>query len=181
MRRIPFVLALLGLLAPVALAGPPSSAAQGQDTATLFITKVVDGDGPTGGYVIAYDCTSIKVGAEGADSGTLSFDAAGPGSPETQAVAILRAGTCTVSETDGNGAAATAYACEFEPGPPPQAPGDDLGAEGFQPGQCVDDQSALITAAGDAATFTVTNTFATDVVPPDVDPNVVAATPPFTG
>ncbi|MET0826041.1 MAG: DUF5979 domain-containing protein [Acidimicrobiales bacterium] len=178
MRRI---LLAIALLAPVALVGP-SSSAQTQDTATLSITKVVDGDGPTGGYVIAYDCTSIKTSAEGGDSGTLSFDAAGPGSPETQDVAILRAGTCTVTETDANGAATTSYTCAFEPGAPPQGPADDdLGAEGVGVGSCVDDQSALITAAGDLATFTVTNTFEADVDTPDVDPNVVAATPPFTG
>ncbi|HET9542767.1 MAG TPA: hypothetical protein VFP02_06780, partial [Acidimicrobiales bacterium] len=70
--------------------------------------------------------------------------------------------------------------CAFEPGAPPQGPADDdLGAEGV--GVVVDDQSALITAAGDLATFTVTNTFEADVDTPDVDPNVVAATPPFTG
>ena len=193
---------LASLLAVVALVGP--SAAQEQPTGTegegggkvafLNITKVVDGDGPTGGYVIEYSCVASDIDApEGGgigSGGSLTFDQAGPDNPETQTIELHGPGTCTVTETDSNGADGVTYECEFlANGGNAGSPDDSFGgsAEGFQAGTCLDEQTVLITAPGDAATVTVTNTFDADVLPDDeepppaVNPDVVTATPSFTG
>ena len=193
---------LASVLALVALIGP--SAAQEQPTepegdggggkvAFLNITKVVDGDGPTGGYVIEYSCVSSDLAPEGGgigSGGSLTFDEAGPDNPETQTIELHGPGTCTVTETDSNGADGVTYECEFlvnggGAGSPDGGFGEST--EGFQAGTCLDDQTVLITAPGDSATVTVTNTFEADVLPDDeepppaVNPDVVTATPSFTG
>ncbi len=183
MRRT--LLLVPALLAVFALVGPASSAQSQVETATLDITKVVDGPGPTGGYVIEYSCVaavpdgnSVPEGFSDV-AGVLNFDAAGPGSPETQSVELFGPGTCTISETDSNGAVSVGYECEFSSVGTPVSP-DSPFAEGDQigVGSCLDDQSAQITRPRDVASFTVTNTFVAE--PPDVA-DVVAATPPFTG
>ena len=149
---------------------------------------MVDGEGPTGGYVIDFSCeleNDMSPG-EGAFGGSLPFDAAGPGAPETQTVDVPTQATCSVNETDANGADTTTYACEFVPGARSDSPDGAAGGdtEGQQ-GGCLDDQSAQFGSFGDAATITVTNTFDADVLPdddePDVDDDVVDATPSFTG
>jgi hypothetical protein len=190
MRRTLIVTVLLAVLA---LIGPASAAQTADDggegkgpVASLVITKVVDGEGPTGGFVIDYECVG-DVEGDGNASGSLTFDDAGPGAPETQTVDIFDSSTCTVTETDANGADATTYACTFESAPPnsPSAAADDT--EGRDPGSCIDDQTVEFGSFGETGTITVTNTFEADVIPDDeepppaVDPGVVTATPSFTG
>jgi len=177
------LLAVLALLGPASSAQTADEGGQGE-SATLNITKVVDGEGPTGGYVIEFFCDIQDDRAEGAGfGGSLAFDAAGPGAPETQVVDVPGPGICSVTETDANGADSTTYACEFVPGDVPDSPPFE-GTEGA--GGCVDDQSADFASPADVGTITVTNTFEADVIdeeeePPAVDDDVVDATPPFTG
>jgi hypothetical protein len=165
----------------------PASSRQGEG-ATLTITKVVDGDGPTGGYVIDYDC--VANGGKGSGfngTGSLNFDTAGPGAPESQDVFIDGPTICTVTETDSNGATTTTYACAFEAGPTPGSPDSNFAApEGDLDQGCIDDQSGAIAFPYDHLTITVTNTFEPEVLPDDdeppaVNPDVVTATPSFTG
>jgi hypothetical protein len=191
------LLLVSSLFAGVSLIGPsaaqeaPAEPEGKGEVAFLHITKVVEGDGPTGGYVIEYSCVGddVDMGAEGGigSGGSLAFDAAGPGTPETQTIELFGPGTCTVTETDSNGASSVAYECDFVPGERPSDSPDGAfaaGPEGIEIGGCLDDQSGLITAPNDELTITVTNTFETDVLPeepPAVDPDVVTATPTFTG
>jgi hypothetical protein len=193
--RFAFIFAIAALSAGLALVGPTSAQetpgeGEGDEVAFLNITKVVDGDGPTGGYVIEYFCTEEDIdmapeGGGGGSGGALAFDQAGPGAPETQQVILTGPGVCTVTETDSNGATTVAYACEFEAGDRPAAPDGAFGAEGL--GGCIDDQSGRITSPNDELTITVTNTFEADVdpgneePPPAVNPGVVNASPAFTG
>ncbi len=180
MRRILLSLSLLAVLA-LGLTGAMSPAEGRQDEGKggplLDITKVVDGDGPTGGYVIEYTCTWDGPPVTEA----LAFDAAGPGAPETQQVDVPNFSTCTVTETESNGADSVAYSCEFFPGSPASPP-----AEGQVEG-CNDDQSASFQGTDDAAEITVTNTFEPEVLPdddepdPEPQPDVVDALPAFTG
>ncbi len=178
------------LLAVLALLGPASSAqtadeGKGEETATLEIVKVVDGEGPIGGYVIEYTCIEDGIDvspAEGGGSGgSLAFDAAGPGSPETQTIVLTNAATCTVTETDSNGATTVTYACAYVASENPSSPSGGFATEGLQEGGCLDVQSAYIGAPGDVATITVTNTFDADEPPAVDDDDVVDATPAFTG
>lgn len=170
--------ALLGSLGYVANS---VSAGEGS-TATLTITKVVDGEGPTGGFVIDYSCEFLAGSpGEGAASGSLNFDAAGPGQPESQVITLPSSFgiECHVEETDANGADATTYACNVT-----------FPNEGGGTSRCDDDQTVVyfeqvLDVDGE---ITVTNTFEADVLPDDedppppaVDPDVVVATPPFTG
>jgi hypothetical protein len=191
-RRTALALALLAstLLVGSALSSPTSSA-QGQEVAFLNITKVVDGDGPTGGYVIEFSCVDTGGGGGGApeggggNGGSLAFDAAGPGAPETQQIVLSDAAICTVTETDSNGADTVTYECSYVPGDLPTSP-DGAFAEGDGPvGGCIDDQSGVIARPDDELNITVTNTFDADVLPeeepPAVNPDVVAASPSFTG
>lgn len=203
MRRslLASLLLAASLVAGAALVGPsaaqeaPTGSAEGEGggkVAYLHITKVVDGDGPTGGYVIEYSCVGgDREAPEGGigEGGSLAFDAAGPGHPETQTIELHGPGICTVTETDSNGATSTTYECEFVVGLGPAAPDggfDEASTEGFEPGACIDDQSGTITAPLDEMTVTVTNQFDPEVLPDDdeppaVEPDVVAATPSFTG
>ena len=200
MRRtlLASLLLVSSLFAGVSLIGPsaaqeaPAEPEGKGEVAFLNITKVVEGDGPTGGYVIEYSCVSSDVdnAPEGGigSGGSLAFDAAGPGNPETQTIELGGPGTCTVNETGSNGADSVSYECEFVAGDSPRSPDGDFaaGPEGFQVGSCLDDRSGLITAPNDELTITVTNTFDPEVLPDDeeppaVNPDVVTATPTFTG
>ena len=193
MRRTTLLVSLITalLLALLAAVSPTSSAQEGKgEVAFLNITKVVEGDGPTGGFVIEYFCTEefdSPEGGGGGSGGALTFDEAGPGSPETQQIVLTGPGVCTVEETESNGAETVAYACEFTSGAvgAPSADGN-FSAEG-RVGGCLDDQSGTIAFPNDELSITVTNTFGTEVIPDDeepppaVEPEVVAATPSFTG
>jgi hypothetical protein len=187
MRRSRLVLTLLAgtLVAAFTLTGPTSSA-QIQEVAFLNITKVVDGEGPTGGYVIEYFCTDEGIdrageGGGGGTGGALAFDAAGPGAPETQTIELGGPGVCTVTETGINGADSVTYSCEYIPGGVPKSPDSAFAPEGGLLPGCIDDQSGRIIAPNDQLNITVTNAFDADVLPDDVEPDVVAATPAFTG
>jgi len=185
------LLALFFVVAAVAAGlgfSAPASSRQGQ-VGTLTITKVVDGAGPTGGYVIDFDCVpNGGKGGGGSASGSSSFGTAGPGVDESQDVVLDGPSLCTVTETESNGAASVTYACEFTPGTPPGSPDSDFATEGQVGRQgCLDDQSGAIAFPGDHLTITVTNAFEPDVLPDDeepppaVEPDVVTATPTFTG
>jgi hypothetical protein len=188
MRRSRLVLTLLAgtLLAAFTMTGATSSA-QGQEVAFLNITKVVDGDGPTGGYVIEYSCTDEDIdragegGGGGGSGGALAFDAAGPGAPETQTIELGGPGVCTVTETGTNGADSVTYTCEYIPGGQVGAADGAFAPEGLPTPGCLDDQSGRIISPNDQLNITVTNAFDADVLPDDVEPDVVAATPAFTG
>jgi hypothetical protein len=164
-------LAVCGLLL---LTGSPASG--GAPPRTIEVTKVVEGDGPVGGYVVEINCTQDQ----GGSVFTLEFDAAGPGAPETLTVNPPNADqVCTIEEIEDNGAVSVAYECTD--GPPDQI--------------CIDDQTVDIEVQTDfsSSSFTVTNTFADAPPPPpaDVDPaddapaavdgGPVAADPGFTG
>ena len=188
MRRLRFALLAAVALVATSLTGSAATA-QSEETATLEIVKVVEGDGPVGGYVIEYTCVDAGQGSRpdeggGGADGSLAFDDAGPGSPETQTVVLTGPGICTVTETDSNGAATVTYACAFVPGQRPDNLSDGTFTEGVGGGGgCIDDQSATIDSPGDVATITVTNAFDAAVIDDDQvpDADVVTATPTFTG
>jgi hypothetical protein len=163
------LLAALTLIA--ALAGSASPASGGGPTYVLEVTKVVEGDGPTGGFDIEVNC----VQGQGGSVFTLDFDAAAPGTPETQVVNPPNAAqTCTIEEFESNGALTVEYAC----------------TDGAPDITCVDDQTIEISGDGNfsSAQFTVTNRFE-DLVGPEERPDLpsdagsgpVAADPGFTG
>jgi hypothetical protein len=180
MRRIFVLLSVLAAAGSLGLSGPAEG---GEGSATLTITKVVQGDGPTGGFVINYDCDSTDGGG-----GSLTFDLAGPGLNESQSVQVDSFSTCTVTEIDSNGADSVSYACTFTPFPPAITEGR---------GACVDDQTVVFSSSESSATITVTNRFDSDVLSDDGRPDgsndpavgtggvasggVVAASPAFTG
>jgi hypothetical protein len=188
-RRTVLVLVLTATAALTGLvASNPASGGEGEEVAFLNITKVVDGDGPTGGYVIEYSCTFDDKSAPeggGGTGGSLAFDQAGPGNPETQQIVLGDPGTCTVTETDSNGADSVTYECAFVGGDVDESP-DGAFAEGRE-GGCIDDQSGQIANVNDELSITVTNAFEADVLPDDVDPppavepDVVSGSPSFTG
>jgi hypothetical protein len=191
-RRTAFALAVLAAVVGGFLASGPASSGV-QPEGQLVITKVVDGAGPTGGYVIDYECipsggTDAPEGPPGGSgSGSLNFDAAGPGAPETQAVVLDGPSVCTVTETNSNGADEVSYTCDFVTGTPP-ASDDEALPEGELPQGCLTDQSGGILFEDDQLTITVTNVFDPEVLPDDdepeppaVAPDVVAGSPSFTG
>ena len=116
--------------------------------------------------------------------GTLNFDVIVDGH-ETQLIEVDEsfAESCTITEDDSNGADLVEYECEFCPADvAPEAPAP----EGDQ-GSCIDGQSAGHFHNRDFGSFLVRNIFDADVLPDDedpppvVNPDVVAATPSFTG
>ncbi len=171
MRRT-LVFAVILALAAVGLSLTSGVGAQSEGGAarSLIITKVVDGDGPTGGYVVEVRCTddnqmSLPVI-------TVTFDAAGPDAPEDAFVPLVNDNQeCTIQEVETQGADSVTYEC---------VDGDH---------ECLDDRTVDITTALDfsQSSFTVTNVFEADVEPgPPVEPpsgggDVVTATPPYTG
>jgi len=161
-----------------AVSAPAGGQSEGQ-FASFEVIKDVHGDGPTSGFVVEYECvddfdmTTV--------SGTLNFDNIVDGH-ETQVVPLgSDDAECTITEIDSNGADLVEYECEFFVG------SDDSAAEGGGPGSCLDAQTAEFTQQGDFASFLVRNTYEADVLPDDeepppaVEPDVVAASPSFTG
>src|SRR5262245_19108873 len=177
------LLAAVGALS-LALAGfaiPPS--AEGQQGNTFTVEKVVNGPVPDGAvFEVEVNCTSPDSAAEGTST-TMQFDE--DGNPlGSNSVLVVFFTTCTATETVTNGAEVT-YACEVSQ---MISSGGDEGSQV----ECVDDQTVffgdIVLATG---TITVTNTFEEEPPPPpppppDVEPDqdlpdVVDATPPFTG
>ncbi len=174
MRRVLLALLALAPIAALGLITPAGGQTEGQPQ--FSITKVVDGPGPTGGFVIEYSC----VGDIG-EGGSVPFDAAGPGQPETQSFGVSAFTICSVTETEDNGAVAVTYSCDYTPSPQDSPP-----TEGKFDAGCLDDQTVAMIGNGDAGHITVTNTFEADELPeeeepPAVDDEVVDATPSFTG
>jgi hypothetical protein len=179
MRRILSIalpLAALGVAA-LFLSPAPVGGQEGEPFATFEVIKDVHGEGPSSGFVVDYTC----VDEEGTvvQSGTLNFDNLVDGD-EIQEVDLSGQATCSIEETNANGADLVEYECEFFPGSV-----DANGGEGAV-GGCQDSQTADFTNGGDFGSFLVRNTFEPDVLPDDdeppvVSPDVVPATPPFTG
>jgi hypothetical protein len=183
--RIKAVVGVLVLsLATVGASLLPSADAQSGNTFT--VEKVVEGPVPAGAvFEVTVECVSEQTGApsEGGTGGTVQFDETGtPLNQNTFSVGFFE--TCTAEETVTNGASVS-YSCEVS-----QQATDPV--EGRPQLECVDDQTVFF---GDVAlangTITVTNTFEEepppppppppDVEPDDVVPDVVNASPSFTG
>jgi hypothetical protein len=165
-------------MAGAALFISPAGGQTEGEQVTFEVIKDVHGDGPSSGFVVEWECVD-ELGAPN-DSGTLNFDALVDGN-QTIEVTVDDFGTCTITETGSNGADLVEYECEF-------FPRADAATEGTPPGSCVDSQSATFTQFGDFASFLVRNTYEADVLPDDeeppppaVTPDVVTATPSFTG
>ncbi len=181
---------LLSILSIVAVAvaaalstAPAGGQAEGdRGTVDFEVHKDVHGDGPTSGFVVEYECTEGEGGAV-LVSGTLNFDNIVDGD-ETQVVEDIETedyAVCTIEEVDANGADLVEYECEvfFDAASSPDAEGDLP--------TCSDNQTATHLHPGAFASFLVRNTFEPEVLPDDeepppaVDPDVVTATPSFTG
>ena len=159
------------------------SPADAQTGNTFTVVKVVEGPVPDGAvFEVEVTCEpEINKAPEGGGvSETVTFDQDGnPTSNNTFNVGLFE--TCTAVETVTNGAVVS-YSCEASA--PVGAPAD----EGQSQIQCVDDQTVYYGEIVDAqGTITVTNTFEElpppppDVEPDDVVPDVVNASPSFTG
>jgi hypothetical protein len=155
---------------------PAGGQSEGESNAQFEVIKDVHGDGPTSGFVVEWTC--VDRNGDEVDSGTLTYDNIVDGH-ETQVVDVEPFVICSIEETNSNGADLVEYECEFFPGQT-----DDAAAEGV-PGGCNDQQSATFSSDGDFGSFLVRNTFDPEVIPdddePDVTPDVVDATPAFTG
>ena len=169
-RALVFVaaLALVGL--GQNLTAGVGAQSEGGANRSLIITKVVDGDGPTGGFVVEVRCTDSNNMT--LPTITVTFDQAAPGAPEDQFVALENEDQeCTIVEVDDQGAESVTYEC-FD--------GDH---------ECLDSQTVAITTALDfsQSSFEVTNVFdaavepGPPVEPPDTSGGVVTATPTYTG
>ena len=168
MRRSLRLLLLTGLVALVVTgAGGVGAQTEGGPPRLLEITKVVEGDGPTGGYVVEVTCTFPQGGTPSVT--VVTFDTAGPGAPQSEVISLPNDDgvLCTIVETVDQGADSVAYEC--------------IDAAPDQ--TCIDDQTVEIQTVNDFSQsgFTVTNTFPTAEEPPTIGGDVVAATPSFTG
>jgi hypothetical protein len=179
-RNLTIALSVAALGAAAALFVSPSPVVgqtEGEGFASFEVIKDVHGDGPSSGFDVEFSC--VQTGPDSTEgsvqTGTLHFDNLVDGN-ETQVVTVDRQSICTIEETNSNGADLVEYECEFFAG------STDEGANGSG---CLDDQSASFTGRGDFGSFLVRNTFDPDVLPddeePDVAPDVVAASPSFTG
>lgn len=159
----------LALVAGALLAafGSPAGSQEGGNAYRINVTKVVDGEGPVGPYAFNVTCTNPFSTPAGPFDFVLDDG-------QTETVGVTFFDTCTVTETDALGADSTTYACEV-----------------VADAVCDDEQTVTIDIndSNGEATVTVTNTFEADVIddeeepppPTDADPDVVTATPPFTG
>jgi hypothetical protein len=175
-RHLIVALSLAALVAALFTSlAPAGGQSEGEQNAQFEVHKDVHGDGPTSGFVVTYTC--VDRGGNEVDSGTLNFDNVVDGD-ETQVVDVEGFATCSIEETDSNGADLVEYECEHFPGQ------TDAAAEGVQ-GGCEDQQTVTLASDGDFGSFLVRNTFDPEVIPdddePDVVPDVVDATPSFTG
>ncbi|HYF47067.1 MAG TPA: hypothetical protein VD926_12700 [Acidimicrobiales bacterium] len=171
--------ALALALATVGASWLPAADAQSGNTFT--VEKVVVGPVPAGAvFEVTVQCEGSATSApEGFAGGTVQFDETGaPLNDNTFNVGFFE--TCTAEETVTNGASVS-YSCEV-------SQTADSPGEGDSQLECVDDQTVFF---GDVAlangTITVTNSFEEtpppppDVDPDDVEPEVVVASPSFTG
>jgi hypothetical protein len=153
-----------------AAAGSAAGGGGGAAPYRVNVTKVVEGDGPSGPYAVSIDC--FAGGGGGADFEFTLED----GQTETRSINYV--GACTVTEVDDLGAESVVLDCV--------AVGD---------ASCVDGQTGTVQfhAEPDAdgeATITITNRFGSDTGPDDVAPpppppaagaDAVVTTPRFTG
>ena len=158
------ILSALAVAAAVgALFAFPADAGNGSNT--FNVTKVVDGPVPAGTqFTIEANCTD---GFRYDVTEVFVYDSTGG----TQTITgIPGESSCTATETDDGGALSVTYSCAFTV----QGNFDS----------CDGDQGASFGGSDAEATITVTNTFAADDVASDdaaAEPDVVAATPTFTG
>ena len=179
------LLLAVGALAVLA-AGFLSPADAGGGTVNTFrVVKVVEGPVPAGTvFEVEVACTpdtpNAPAGEVGA-SATLQFDEDGnPIGADSIPSDFFE--SCHAEETEDGGAASVSYACAVSQ--PTDAPD-----EGNSQLTCVDDQTVHFGDVANAeGTITITNTFEAappppppDVEPDDVVPDVVNASPTFTG
>jgi hypothetical protein len=151
------VIGLVGFLLAVTMAPAPATGRQAQQTHTIEIVKVIDGDEPEGvTYAVALECDDPAFSTSGPltpfSPFTHSRDAAGGDV------------SCTLSEPEDAGALSTTIECEVLSGS----------------GSCVEgDSVSFVADQSGGVRFTVTNSFP-DIEPPPPPP-VVDATPAFTG
>src|SRR3954470_9419674 len=159
--RILVVMALA--LGAVALAAIPSGAGA-TPTHTVIVEKHVTGPVPAGTtFTVEVNCESELTPVAQAPT-VITFDATGAATSDNSVT--TSAGTvCTATETEDGTAVAVAYQCTMEHGAT-----DD---EAPFLGNCgpADNQATFGDVIGDAATITVTNSFAT---PPIQQPVPVA-------
>ena len=164
--------------------GTLTPADAGDDVNTFRVVKVVQGPVPAGTvFEVEVTCTpDINKAPEGSASvTTLQFDEDGnPIGNDSVGVDFFE--TCSAQETEDGGAVSVTYEC---------AVSQQQGAPGEGDSQltCEDDRTVHYgDVAGGEGTITVTNTFEAlppppppDVDPDDVVPDVVNASPSFTG
>jgi hypothetical protein len=114
------LVAALGLLTALLVLVPASPASSGP-TRSVTVSKVVDGDGPTGPYTINVLCSNGSDPDEDTDV-TLN-----DGEDSTVAVALTGAVTCDVTETDDGGAASVAFGCTIPGGSAATCPSPSQG------------------------------------------------------
>jgi hypothetical protein len=180
--KLSMVAAAVALTALALVTTSPADAGPGEPVNTFTVNKVVEGPVPAG-TVFAVEVACLpNLGAPTELVATVTMEFDETGAPLTEnSVDVGLYETCTAEETDDGGAASVAYSCDVSA--PIDAP-----TEGFFDLECEDDQTVrfgeVVAAQG---TITVTNTFEDapppppDVEPDDVLPDVVNATPTFTG
>ena len=187
-------MSIIAVLAAVAAFGlaPDAGArqAEGPGTGNTFsVVKEVVGPVPAGTvFEVTVQCVLDAPAAPDAELVPVTvfqFDEDGnPIGPNSVDVGFFE--TCTAEETDDGGAASVSYACQTA------VPVANAPSEGNGQISCVNDQSVHYgDVSGANGTITVTNTFEEepppppppppDVEPDDVVPDVVNATPSFTG
>jgi hypothetical protein len=178
------MLLAVGALAALAV-GFMSPADAGRGASNTFrVVKVVNGPVPAGTvFEVEVACTTDTPAApsEGGASATLQFDEDGnPIGSDSIPADFFE--SCHAEETEDGGAASVSYACEV-------SQQSDAPDEGNSQLTCEDDQTVHYgDVAGGLGTITITNTFEAappppppDVEPDDVVPDVVNASPSFTG
>jgi hypothetical protein len=165
----------------VALSAASSGAGVAQPTNSVTVVKHVTGPVPAGTtFTVEVSCVPHSPGLPEAEAPVpdvtdVTFDATG--TPTSESTVTVGAGhQCTVTETQSGTAVAVAYECSIERGE------TDGGDPPFL-GNCTgDNQATFGDVIGDAATITVTNSFATPPIEP-ITPaaQAVQAAPVFTG
>jgi hypothetical protein len=168
-----FVLILAAVGASLGVAAVPGGAGA-PAVNTVTIEKVVVGTAPEGTiFAVSLDCQGL-LSPGAAAIPALTFDA--DGNPLANNTFNVPGGeVCTVTETATGGATTVGYACAIVRG------GSDQVAPFL--GNCTGDNEVTFTdVIGDAATVTITNTFAGPTPPPGPPvTQAVQVTPTFTG
>jgi len=182
MRSTVKILVVIALaLGAVALAAVPGGAGA-SPTNTFTVVKHVTGPVPAGTtFTVEVTCEPLSLGALAPTPDlVITFDATG--TPTTANSVTTSAGSrCTAVETANGTAVGVAYQCSIVRGNTDQTGPPFLGNCGPD-----DNQATFGDVIGDAATITVTNSFAAPITPPVTPPvtpaaQAVQAAPAFTG